>query len=175
MRIRETTPEDLAVLAVIVSESNKDVALKFGLDAGNCPKHPSFCTADWVRADVARGERYFVIEEQGRAIGCVAYERPRADTAYLNRLSVLPEHRRRGIGERLVRFIAELAQREGVGRISIGVIGEHDDLQRWYRKLGFMDGDLKRFAHLPFTVRYMACAPAACAPVQPQFLASAPS
>lgn len=30
------------------------------------------------------------------------------------------------------------------------------DLQRWYRKLGFVDGELKRFPHLPFSVKYMS-------------------
>jgi len=33
---------------MLVSESNRDVAIKFGLNAENCPKHPSFSTADWV-------------------------------------------------------------------------------------------------------------------------------
>jgi hypothetical protein len=42
--------------------------------------------------------------------------------------------------------------------ISIGVIGEHVDLQRWYSKLGFEPGETKRFPHLPFSVTYMAYA-----------------
>jgi hypothetical protein len=45
-----------------------------------------------------------------------------------------------------------------VQTISIGVIGEHTELQRWYRKLGFKDGETKRFPHLPFSVKYMAYA-----------------
>jgi len=42
--------------------------------------------------------------------------------------------------------------------LSIGVIGEHTDLQRWYAKLGFVIGDTRRFAHLPFSVTYMTFA-----------------
>jgi hypothetical protein len=63
MLIREATREDLATIAMVVSEANKDVAVRFRLNAENCPKHPSFCTEAWVASDLARGERYFILEE----------------------------------------------------------------------------------------------------------------
>lgn len=156
MNIRESTDKDLATIAMLVSESNKDVAAKFGLNAENCPKHPSFCTEGWIAADFARGERYFVIEDDSSAIGCVAYENPSPGIAYLNRLSVLPLHRNRGVGARLVQHIIQLARSAAIQTISIGVIGEHTELQRWYRKQGFKDGETKRFPHLPFSVKYMS-------------------
>ncbi len=143
---------------MLVSESNKDVAVRFGLNAENCPKHPSFCTEGWVEADLARGEKYFVIEENAVPIGCVAYENPSAERAYLNRLSVLPRHRNRGAGARLVQHVIQHARSTSIQTISIGVIGEHTELQRWYRKLGFTDGETKRFPHLPFSVKYMSYA-----------------
>jgi len=158
MSIREASSEDLAALAKLVSEANKDVAVKFGLNASNCPKHPSFCTEAWVQADFARGERYFILEESSNPIGCVAYESPSAGLAYLNRLSILPSHRRRGAGAQLVEHIIQYARAAAVRTISIGVIGEHIELQRWYSKLGFVEGEAKRFAHLPFSVKYMAYA-----------------
>ena len=156
MLIREAGAPDLAILAQLVRESNKDVAVTFGLTADNCPKHTSLCTADWVRADFARGERYFILEDSGAPVACVAYENPSPGLAYLNRLSVLPAYRRRGVGARLVRYIVDLARAASIATISIGVIGEHGELQRWYRKLGFVDGETQRFAHLPFTVKYMS-------------------
>jgi diamine N-acetyltransferase len=156
--IREASSNDIATIARLVSESNKDVAAKFSLTIFNCPKHPSFCTDAWVMADLARGERYFILEEGLAPIGCVAYENPSAGLAYLNRLSVLPAHRNRGIGACLVQYIIQLAQSASIQTISIGVIGEHGDLQRWYRKLGFKDKEIKRFPHLPFSVKYMSYA-----------------
>jgi len=156
MTIRESTPDDSATIAMLVSESNRDVAITFGLNADNCPKHPSFCTEAWVRADLERGERYFIIEENAGPVGCVAYETPSEGLAYLNRLSVLPKFRKRGVGARLVQHIVELARTASIRTISIGVIGEHTELQRWYRNLGFADGETKRFPYLPFSVKYMA-------------------
>ena len=157
MQIREASAYDAATVAALVAESNQDVAERFGLNADNCPKHPSQCTESWVRADLARGERYFIASEDAQPIGCVAYERARVDLAYLNRLSVLPAWRRQGVGERLVRHVVDLARADAVATISIGVIAAHDALQRWYRKLGFVDGEVRTYSHLPFAVKYMSC------------------
>ncbi|MFH0782146.1 MAG: GNAT family N-acetyltransferase [Pseudomonadota bacterium] len=155
MSIREASPKDTSLLAKLISEANRDVAVKFGLNADNCPKHPSFCTDAWITADLTRGERYFILDDTSLPIGCVAFESPSAGLAYLNRLSVLPAHRNRGVGTRLVQHIFALAKATAIETISIGVIGEHLDLQRWYRKLGFQDGESKHFPHLPFSVKYM--------------------
>ena len=156
MLIREASPSDAGLIAHLVAASNRDVADRFGLTADNCPKHPSQCSESWVRADLARGERYFIACDGARPIGCVAYERARADLVYLNRLSVLPAWRRQGVGERLVRHVVELARSDDVTAISIGVIDEHRELQRWYRTLGFIDGEVRSYSHLPFAVKYMS-------------------
>lgn len=152
--IRPMSASDFSTIAMLVSESNKNVAVMFGLNAENCPKHPSLCTEEWVRAEVARGETYFIID----GVGCVAYESAAPGRAHLNRLSVLPAQRGKGAGARLVQHVVEHARAQGVASISIGVIGEHTQLQRWYNKLGFNDGETKRFAHLPFSVKYMTLA-----------------
>lgn len=158
MHIRETTPNDVATIAMLVSQSNRDVAQKFGLNAGNCPKHPSFYTTGWVESDLARGERYFILEDDSKPLACVAFETPCVGLAYLNRLSVLPQHRRHGLGARLVEHIIDLARAGAIQTISIGVIGEYTELRCWYEKLGFVTGETKRFPHLPFSVTYMAYA-----------------
>ncbi|MDR3367829.1 GNAT family N-acetyltransferase [Rhodoferax sp.] len=158
MNIRDATAQDAATLAALISAANRDVATQFGLTLENCPKHPSFCTENWVQTDQARGERYFLTEEAAKPIACVAFELATADVAYLNRLSVLPAHRRCGIGARLVQHVIHLARAQGCKSVSIGVIGEHTDLQRWYAKLGFITGETRRFAYLPFSVTYMRLA-----------------
>lgn len=158
MHIRPATADDSATLAHLIAVSNRDVAAQFSLTQENCPKHPSFCEVNWIERDIARGERYFIAELQGVAVGCVATEYPSPHIAYLNRLAVLPAHRRQGIGGALTEHVLELARRHGMYSVSIGVIGEHVALQRWYQALGFIPGDLKRFEHLPFSVQYMTYA-----------------
>lgn len=155
MHIRSATVEDAGIVAEIVSNSNKDVASQFGLTIDNAPKHPSFYTEDWVMSDFTRGEEYFLYEEQKQVKGCVAFEQPDPDTAYLNRLSVLPDYRHRGIGAVLVRYILEYSAQKGARTVSIGIIAEHGVLNKWYADLGFTNGEVREFDHLPFNVRYM--------------------
>lgn len=155
MKILPTGIDDADQIARVVSEANKDVAELFDLTIQNAPKHPSFCTVEWILADIERGQRYFVARSQETIQACVAFEQADADTAYLNRLAVLPACRRRGIGSALVNHILEHSKAKGIRTVSIGIIAEHDQLGKWYRRLGFVDAGTRRFEHLPFNVRYM--------------------
>jgi len=155
MRIIQSKKEDAKKIAPIVSEANKDVAELFNITFENAPKHPSFYTPEWVLADFKRGEQYFLFIEGGVAKGCVAFEKPDSETAYLNRLSVLPGFRHNGIGTELVKFICNYSEAKKVKRVSIGIIAEHEVLKNWYLALGFIEGEMKKFEHLPFDVRFM--------------------
>lgn len=155
MQIRKAYQDDAQLLASIISRANNDVAVRFNITRQNCSKHPSFCTPDWIENELQRGQRYFLWQDNEKHLGCVAYEEADQSLAYLNRLSVLPEHRKQGIGEELVNHIIKLAREEKKRTISIGIIEEHDQLRNWYAKLGFASGEVKQFEHLPFTVLYM--------------------
>ena len=155
MEIVQADRKDCENLASIVSESNKDVAKLLGLNIDNAPMHPSFSTSDWIFSDFERGQEYFLCKEYGLLKGCVAYEQPDEDTAYLNRLSVLPKYRNRGLGSALVQHIIDYSKDKQVKNISIGIIAEHRQLREWYLKFGFIEGALRKFDHLPFNVLYM--------------------
>lgn len=102
-----------------------------------------------------RGEEYFLCEIENEIIGCVAFEKSRSGTGYLNRLSVLPSYRKRGIGALLVQHIVGYAKIKKIDRISIGIIANHVELKDWYLKLGFEENGHKEFPHLPFDVLFM--------------------
>jgi ribosomal protein S18 acetylase RimI-like enzyme len=155
MTINEANKKDIDLLAQIVRESNNEVAEMFNLNIHTAPKHPSFCKSEWILAEFDRGQRYFTYCDEGIVRGCVAYEQPNENISYLNRLSVLPEHRNKGIGSKLVNFILEFSKYQGVGEVSIGVIAEHTKLIKWYQKFGFSKGATQKFEHLPFNVLYM--------------------
>jgi ribosomal protein S18 acetylase RimI-like enzyme len=155
MTIFAAGPEDAKAIAEIVSLSNKDVAVTFGITKENNPKHPSFYDEAWALADFERGEEYFLFKLDGENAGCVAFEMPNPDVGYLNRLSVLPAYRKRGVGAALVRHVFSYAKSKGVPEISIGIIAENTDLMNWYKKLGFVENGLKKFSHLPFDVLFM--------------------
>ena len=155
MKIVKALEEDAAQIAAIIRESHQDVARMFAITEENNPKHPSFCTRDWVLKDFRRGEEYFLGKIGEIDAGCVAFEKPDPDTAYLNRLSVLPEYRHLGLGGALVHHILAYAQSKQVNVVSIGIIAAHSILKAWYARQGFVEKDTRRFPHLPFDVMYM--------------------
>ena len=158
MSINKATVQDIDSICLIVRESNKEVANKFAINFENCPNHPSFYNKDRVLADFKRNEEYYLFKQADVYVGCIAFENPRPGIVYLNRLSVLPKYRRNGIGENLVRFILDYAKEKKAKRVSIGIINEHINLKNWYLGLGFVEGEKKRFSHLPFDVCYMSYA-----------------
>lgn len=154
--IRPASEDDSTAIAHLVQRAYKDVALRFGLTPENCPKHPSNCTDAWILNDLERGVSYYLLTNADTLIGCAALETTDPSVAYLMRLAVRPEFRRQGFGEMLVEHIIDQARRLSMSSLSIGLIAEQDELVAWYRRLGFVLGDVKQFDHLPFTVRFMA-------------------
>ena len=154
--IHSASFHDSEIIAFIVSQGNKDVAEKFGLTLEKNSKHPSFYTKEWVLSDIDRGEEYFLYRINGVNCGCVAFEQPNSDISYLNRLSVLPEYRHKGIGEQLVKHVLEYSRKKNIQMVSIGIIAEHNLLKKWYLKLGFIEKETKHFDHLSFDVTYMS-------------------
>ena len=155
MKITKANLQQADQIAFIISESNKDVAKKFNLTRENNPKHPSFYNKEWVLSDFDRGEEYFLAEDGGISVGCVAFEQPEKDIAYLNRLSVLPEYRHKGTGALLVQHILDHSRSKHIKVVSIGIIAAHKVLKSWYVNLGFIEGETTIFDHLPFDVTYM--------------------
>lgn len=153
--IRPAGKDDAARLAGVIRESFQDVAKRFGLTADNAPTHPANCQPDWVETALAKGVRYFLLQRDGGSVGCVALERADADRCYLERLAVLPQYRRQGLGAALVEHALEEARGWGANRVEIGIIAAHDELRAWYEKFGFELTGTRDFPHLPFTVAFM--------------------
>lgn len=155
LQIRKAGYKNASVLSGIIRESFRNVAQRFNLTPRNCPKHPSNCTDDWIRNDIKRGVIYYSLLYNGAVIGCVAVEKANPDQFYLERLSVLPEYRRRGFGKVLVDYIINQAKSMNAKRISIGIISKHAELKLWYQRIGFVEKETKHFPHLPFMVSFM--------------------
>ena len=153
--IREASWNDIELINELVRKSFKDVADRFRLDKEKAPTHPSHSQPDWIETAMDRGVVFYILEDDGQALGCVALERANSKVCYLERLAVLPEYRRAGRGRSLVEFAMNRAEDQGAGRIEIAIIAEQKDLKDWYQRMGFSMKGTKKFAHLPFTVAFM--------------------
>ena len=156
--IRTARAGDEQLLAQLIRQAFTDVARRFGLTPQNCPKHPSNCTPQWLESDFSRGVTYFVMEIEGQPVGCAAFELAAPELGYLERLAVAPPFRRNGFGLRLAAHVLAAARAHGVKQLSIGIIADQIELKQWYRRIGFVQGDTKAIAHLPFAVTFMSCA-----------------
>ena len=153
--IREANGKDFELLSRLIRRSYRDVALRFDLNADNCPKHPSNCTAAWIERDFARNVRYFILEVDSTAVGCSALEMAQEGACYLERLAVLPQQRRKGYGSGLAKHVLREAKATGATRVGVGIIADQAELKLWYQKHGFVEGRTKVFAHLPFRVTFL--------------------
>jgi ribosomal-protein-alanine N-acetyltransferase len=72
------------------------------------------------------------LSEEGFALGLAA-----ADTCDLTTLGVLPESRRRGTGERLLRALIAEARRRGAVRILLEVAETNPEARNLYERCGF--------------------------------------
>jgi|JI10StandDraft_1071094.scaffolds.fasta_scaffold319501_3 ribosomal protein S18 acetylase RimI-like enzyme len=104
---------------------------------------------DVVLERVARHSgRILVAEIDGAIVGFVAVlgrvppdapdDEP-IEHAYVSDLVVLPAHRRRGLGRRLLAAAEDFARSLGTKRLDIGVLWKNPEAARLYRELGFED------------------------------------
>jgi len=156
--IRPASETDVPVITGIIRESFHDVAMRFNLTEQNCPRHPSNCSQQWVIDAMKKGIRYYLMETNGQAFGCMAVEQATPETCYLERLSVLPAYRRLGYGRTLVEHAISVAKSLGAKEIGISIIAEQAELKEWYRNLGFNETKTATFKQLPFEVLFMSMA-----------------
>ena len=154
--IRDATKEDIPLLTKLIRDSFRDVALRFNLTYENCPAHPSHCTTEWIESALKKGINYYILERKNVPCGCVALEQAEPSVFYLERLSVLPQFRRKGFGEAMVNHALNEAKKRGAHLVEIGMISDQTELKEWYKKFGFSIKSEKRFEHLPFKVTFMA-------------------
>ncbi len=153
------TKEDALTLSQLIRQSFEDVAHRFDLNEENCPTHPSNCNVEWVLKAMDEGARYFILYDDARPCGCAALAHPKPDVCYIQRLSILPQVRHRGLGEVLVRYLAREARELGAKHVKIALIATHTELKDWYAALGFaIEKESATIENLPFKVTFMSMA-----------------
>jgi len=153
--IREINNElDLKNSVAVIRDSFKTVAIEFGLNELNCPTHPSLITLDKL-LELEKKARLFGLFLNNVQAGFVAAEKADETLYYMDKLAVIPEHRHKGYGKKLVEFVLDYVKKNKGEKVSLGMIDESAVLKNWYQQLGFEVTGTKNFEHLPFTVCFM--------------------
>jgi diamine N-acetyltransferase len=157
MIIPVTSQDILPVCIALIRQAFETVASDFQLNSKNCPSHPSLISNEKLREMFNNGVSMFTWWEEEEPVGFVAIEQSDFTKPwwYIEKLSVLPEYRHKGIGERMMLFAIDEIERRGGVHISIALIDEQTILKEWYSKLGFKFVASEKFDHLPFVVCFM--------------------
>jgi uncharacterized protein YaiE (UPF0345 family)/ribosomal protein S18 acetylase RimI-like enzyme len=155
MEIREVKDSELEKCAEVIRRGFRTVAEEFGLTEEKVPTNGAFIKLERLAVERAKGLLQFALLENGDIIGFVQLEKANEETYYLEKLSVVPEHRHAGYGRALMDYAGEMVSALGGKKIGITIIEENERLKSWYIKNGYTHTGTKKFEHLPFTVGFM--------------------
>lgn len=155
--IREVTASDIPECVKVIRESFRTVADEFGLTPENAPRFTAFATTGerlLAQLDDKNRHMYAYVCDGGIA-GYFSLLVKDSGSCELNNLCVLPEHRHKGIGARLLEHAFEAARGLGCWRMEIGIVEENRVLRGWYEGFGFVHTGTEKFEFFPFTCGYM--------------------
>jgi RimJ/RimL family protein N-acetyltransferase len=142
-QIREDDTEGFRAAIDIVARERRYLAV---LQAPSIDNVRAF-----VRRSIANGYPQIVAVVDGKVVGwCNVPPASRAVSAHVGDLfmGILPEWRRKGLGERLLRQALHAADAFGYLRVELGVFAANPGAAALYRKLGFVEEGTKRNAIL---------------------------
>ena len=155
--IREMEMEEISECVNVIRTAFKTVADELGFTRENAPRFTAFATDD------TRLQYQFLVEHkpmyvylhEGKIVGYYSLAMLDNGSVELNNLSVLPEFRHLGIGEKLVKDAIEKAKSFDKEKMELGIVEENKKLRMWYESLGFIHTGTKKFDFFPFTCGYM--------------------
>ncbi len=94
-------------------------------------------TAGRVAASVQRRDALVVVARDGERVAGFAIMRYGDDDAHLDLLGVVPEHRRRGLGRRLMEWLEKPALVAGIAAVFLEVRESNHGARTFYERLGY--------------------------------------
>jgi ribosomal protein S18 acetylase RimI-like enzyme len=159
IRLQRILPDaDLSGAVAVLRSAHETVAQQFGFTEKTNPSNSAFIDAETLRGQLETGIELYLMTENQAPVGCIAIEesKTQAETFYIEKVSVVPACRNRGLGVELMNFATSLIAERGGKHISVALINEHEKLKAWYQRQGFKEMLVKEYAHLPFNVCFMS-------------------
>lgn len=117
------------------SQVYQDNVTKFGIPEEYVRK--AFAEETLLKAVKSKKARFYLAFEDNEMIGFAQAVKQDANSTELDRIIVLPEHERKGIGTQLLAEAIEDMQKEGVHTIIVNAGKEETHARRFYEKNGF--------------------------------------
>ena len=154
--IKQVQTSDFPRIAEVIRASFITVAAQLNLTEQNSPRFTPFTISEErLQNHFNRGWGMYGLYEGGQIIGYAAVSKENDNSYEIHNLAVLPEHRHKGHGRRLLDFCKEKVKEAGGVKIILGIIEENSVLKDWYTENGFIHTGTKKFSFFPFTCGYM--------------------
>lgn len=128
--IREITAPDVPWVVNVIRAAFEEYRGR--LDPPSSAHHK---TAEIVRHELTNGGAIVACDTQA-IVGCVFYHRY-LDHLYLDRLAVLPSHRRQGIARALIQAVETRARQSGLSEVRLSVRLVLESNLAYYERLGY--------------------------------------
>lgn len=129
-QLREHRKEDIPRILYVIKTAFAEQRGKV-----NPPSSAERKTIGIVEQELQKAKA-LVVEIKNEIIACVFYQ-PKGNSIYVDRLAVLPEFRKQGIGKMLMCEVEKLATELGFTKLSLSVRIELTDQQKYYSKMGY--------------------------------------
>ena len=155
--IKSISEKDVAECVKVIRESFCTVAEEFGFTEENAPRFTAFATTKERLNWQLRGEHrpMYAFYDADNIVGYYSLMLKDNKECELNNLCVIPSHRHKKIGEKLLEHAFEMAKEFGCSKMNIGIVEENIVLRKWYEKFGFVHIGTQKFDFFPFTCGYM--------------------
>ena len=149
--------QDIPEAVEVIRASFATVAEEFGFTAENAPRFTAFATTEerLLRQFADERRPMYAFHADGAIIGYYSLLLKEGGECELNNLCVHPDHRHKGIGEKLLYHSFDEAKKLGCTDMNIGIVEENRVLRSWYESHGFIHTGTKKFDFFPFTCGYM--------------------
>ncbi len=135
--IRSATPEDLKVVLDILNITNR--AFYRAIVPPEAFREP-YLAVDELAGEFKRKD-FYLYELEGKPIGVAAFEARDRGVVVVDRVYVLPDYQRRGIGAALLTYIERQAAKRGVREIVLWTDSKAIWAIRFYKRLGYSEID----------------------------------
>ena len=155
--IRAVRREEIPACVSLIKRSFQTVADDLGFTRENAPGFTAFAVTEERLLWQLDGERrpMYVDEDAGVLCGYYSLQIREDHQCELSNLAVLPGHRHRGIGTRLLEHACSVARDHGCRLMHIGIVEENAQLRRWYEDHGAVHVGTRKYDFFPFTCGYM--------------------
>lgn len=147
---------DLSECVEVIHRGFAETARLQGFTVQNNPTHGAFVTTERLMSEKTNGVMLFCTLLDGKRTGFFGLDL-RENTAIIEKLTVVPEHRHNGYGTQMIEFAKNLAVSKGKSALTAGIIGTDERLWEWYRRNGFVVEEERNFPHLSFPVKLIRC------------------